>query len=105
MAKSLKFPQMMSPSETTVSNHLLRFVRERDQKELGLFLRYCTGSDLFLSKTIQVTFTEMKEFSRRPIAHTCSQHLELASDYSTYAEFRVESCSELNSIVWVMDMS
>ncbi len=105
VAKSLKFPQTMSPSETTVSNHLLRFVRERDQKELGLFLRYCTGSDLFLSKTIQVTFTEMNEFSRRPIAHTCSQHLELANDYSTYAEFRVEFCSVLNSGVWVMDMS
>ncbi|KAK7151691.1 hypothetical protein R3I94_008138 [Phoxinus phoxinus] len=105
VAKSIKFPQAMSQSETIVSNHLLRFIRERDQKELGLFLRYCTGSDLFLSKTIDVTFKEMSEFSRRPIAHTCTQHLELASDYSTYAEFRAEFCSVLNSGVWVMDMS
>ncbi|XDV27595.1 hypothetical protein PO909_031099 [Leuciscus waleckii] len=105
VAKSIKFQQSMSQSETTVSNHLLRFIRERDQKELGLFLRYCTGSDLFLSKTIEVTFKEMSEFSRRPIAHTCTQHLELASDYSTYAEFRAEFCSVLNSGVWVMDMS
>lgn len=93
VAKSIIFPQSMSQSETIVSNHLLRFIRERDQKELGLFLRYCTGSDLFLSKTIQVTFKEMSEFSRRPIAHTCTLHLELASDYSTYAEFRAEFCS------------
>ncbi|KAK9981748.1 hypothetical protein ABG768_001272, partial [Culter alburnus] len=100
VAKSIIFPQSMSPSETIVSNHLLRFIRERDQKELGLFLRYCTGSGLFLSKTVQVTFKEMSEFSRRPIAHTCTQHLELASDYSTYAEFRAEFCSVLNSGVW-----
>ncbi|KAA0714107.1 hypothetical protein E1301_Tti022795 [Triplophysa tibetana] len=43
--KSIKFPLKMSPSETVVSNHLLRFIRERDQKELILFLRYCTGCD------------------------------------------------------------
>ncbi|XP_001338892.3 uncharacterized protein si:ch73-30l9.1 [Danio rerio] len=104
VAKNLKFPLSMPPSETTVSNHLLRFIRERDQKELGLFLRYCTGSDLFLSKTIHVTFKEMSEFTRRPIAHTCTQQLELASDCSTYAEFRAEFCSVLNSGVWVMDI-
>lgn len=105
VAKSIKFPRTMSPSETVVSDHLLRFIRERGQKELGLFLRYCTGSDLFLSKTIQVTFKEMNEFSRRPIAHTCTQQLELACDYSTYAELRAEFCSVLNSGVWIMDMS
>ncbi|XP_065110919.1 carbohydrate sulfotransferase 10 isoform X1 [Paramisgurnus dabryanus] len=104
VAKSIKFPPTMSPSETAVSHHLLRFVRERDQRELGLFLRYCTGSDLFLSKTIQVTFKEMNEFSRRPIAHTCTQQLELACDYSTYAEFRSEFSSVLNTGVWIMDM-
>lgn len=44
--KTIKFPGSMSLEEQTTSNHLLRFVRERDEKELGLFLRYCTGSDL-----------------------------------------------------------
>ncbi|ROL42065.1 hypothetical protein DPX16_19512 [Anabarilius grahami] len=34
VAKSNIFPQSMSPSETIVSNNLLRFIRERDQKEL-----------------------------------------------------------------------
>lgn len=104
VAKSIKFPPTMSPSETAVSNHLLRFIRERDQRELGLFLRYCTGSDLFLSKTSQVTFKEMNEFSRRPIAHTCTQHLDLACDHNTYAESRAEFSSVLNSGVWIMDI-
>lgn len=34
VAKSIKFPQSMSRSETIVSNHLLRFIRKRDQKKL-----------------------------------------------------------------------
>lgn len=42
ITKSIKFPGSMSLEERTTSNHLLRFVRERDEKELGLFLRYCT---------------------------------------------------------------
>lgn len=47
-----KFPGCMSLEQQTTSNHLLRFVRERDEKELGLFLRYCTGSDLFLFSSL-----------------------------------------------------
>lgn len=105
VTKCIQFPGSMSHVETITSNHLLRFVRERDEKELGLFLRYCTGSDLFLSKTIKVTFTDMSEFTRRPLAHTCTCSLELACNYSNYAKFRSEYCSVLRSGVWLMDLS
>ncbi|KAJ8333768.1 hypothetical protein SKAU_G00410870 [Synaphobranchus kaupii] len=106
ITKSIKFPGSMSPEEQTTSNHLLRFVRERDEKELGLFLRHCTGSDLFLSKTIKVTFTaDQPQLTRAPLAHTCSCSLELASNYKDYADFRTEFISVLKSGVWVMDLA
>ncbi|XP_055026977.2 uncharacterized protein [Misgurnus anguillicaudatus] len=106
ITKTIKFPESMSLEEKNTSNHLLRFVRERDEKELGLFLRYCTGSDLFLSKTIKVTFTaEQPQFDRAPLAHTCSCSLELASNYKNYADFRTEFISVLKSGVWVMDLA
>ena len=104
ITKYIQFPNSMSPAERTTSLHLLRFVREIDQREIGQFLRFCTRSDLFLSKTIKVTFTDMSEFSRRPVAHTCTCGLELACNYSTYSEFRSEFLSVLQSGIWVMDM-
>lgn len=105
ITKSIKFPECMSVEEQTTSNHLLRFVRERDEKELGLFLRYCTGSDLFLSKTIEVAFTaEQPQLTRAPKAHTCGCSLQLATNYKDYADFRTEFISVLRSGVWVMDL-
>ncbi|XP_030593917.1 uncharacterized protein LOC115786048 isoform X2 [Archocentrus centrarchus] len=105
ITKCIQFPGCMSDAETITSNQLLRFVRERDEKELGLFLRYCTGSDLFLGQTIKVTVSDMSEFTRCPVAHTCSCLLELPCNYSNYTEFKSEFCSVLQSGVWVMDMS
>lgn len=104
ITKYIQFPNSMSPAERTTSLHLLRFVREIEQREIGQFLGFCTGSDLFLSNTIKVTFTNMSEYSRRPVAHTCTCVLELACNYSTYSEFRSEFLSVLQSGIWVMDM-
>ena len=66
ITKYIQFPNSVSPAERTTSLHLLRFVREIDQREIGQFLRFCTGSDLLLdlSNTIKVTFTNMSEYSR-----------------------------------------
>ncbi|XP_053569278.1 uncharacterized protein LOC128659724 [Bombina bombina] len=97
VAKFIKLPANMSLQEATTSSYLLRFIRERDDKALSLFLRYCTGSDLFLSKPISVTFREMSNFERHPLAHTCSCELELASNYSSYIDFRAEFSQVLNS--------
>ncbi|MEQ2226134.1 hypothetical protein ILYODFUR_024473 [Ilyodon furcidens] len=105
ITKCIRFPGCMSDTETITSHQLLRFIREKDEKVLGLFLRYCTGSELFLAKTIKVTFSDMSEFTRRLVAHTCSCLLELPCNYSNYAEFKSEFCSVLKSGVWVMDMS
>lgn len=53
ITKYIQFPNSVSQAETTTSLHLLRFIREIDQREIGQFLRFCTGSDLFLSQTIK----------------------------------------------------
>ncbi|XP_041924294.1 uncharacterized protein LOC121688641 [Alosa sapidissima] len=105
VTKCTNFPREMSHAERTTSLHLLRFIREMNDPEIGLFLRYCTGSDLFLGKMIQVTFVNMPDFARRPVAHTCSCALELASNYTTFSEFRSEFLAVLKSGIWVMDMA
>ncbi|XP_029967711.1 uncharacterized protein LOC115403064 [Salarias fasciatus] len=106
VTKHIQFPKTMSPAESTTSHHLLRFVRELDQRELGLFLWFFTGCDLFLCKTLKVSFTDnmMTEISRRPVAHTRTCVLELATNYSTFSDFRSEFLSVLQSGIWVMDM-
>ena len=45
--KSLKLPEVMSQDETVLSSHVKKLVWEMDDPEyLGLFLRFCTGSDV-----------------------------------------------------------
>ena len=47
--------------------------------ELRRFVRFVTGSFVISVKSITVSFNKLDSFARRPIAHTCSARLELAS--------------------------
>ena len=54
-------------------------------------MKFITGSDLLTVPSIDVTFIKYEnEFSRRPIAHTCSPSLELPSTYNNFCELREE---------------
>ena len=105
VAKLLKFPENMGLPEAAVANHLRRFVRELDQSGLCKFLRFCTGSDLCVCDTINVTFVDVQGFTKRPIAHTCSCLLELSKNYDSFPEFRSEFTAILNSGIWIMDIT
>lgn len=73
-------------------------------QHLCLFLRFCTGSDLFLGKEIIIGFTQIQGFQRRPVAHTCGCVLELSVHYDSSPDFSSEMNKVLESNVWVMDI-
>ncbi|MEW8545903.1 MAG: hypothetical protein AB2693_20465 [Candidatus Thiodiazotropha sp.] len=100
----LKFSDSLSTEESTVANHLKRFIRELDHSSLSRFLRFCTGSNLLVREKIDVAFVNVPVFARRPVAHTCACLLELNKTYEDYPTFRNEFMSVLNSNVWVMEI-
>ncbi|CAM4735478.1 unnamed protein product [Leuciscus chuanchicus] len=102
--KSIAYPATMNLQQKHTGRYLSTFLRESDKQHLSLFLRFCTGSDLFLGKTITVSFTQLEGFQRRPIAHTCGCYLELPVNYDNYPEFRHEMNKVLESNIWVMDI-
>ena len=69
MVGILNFPAGMTQKKAEVSQHLKRYVRELNEEKLGRFLRFCTGSDLFVSGHIKVEFAVQSSFTRRPTAH------------------------------------
>ncbi|XP_032427069.1 uncharacterized protein LOC116725248 isoform X1 [Xiphophorus hellerii] len=101
---SIVYPVVMNAQQKNISKYLSSYLRESDSQHLSLFLRFCTGSDLFLQKTISVSFTQLQGIQRRPVAHTCGCYLELPVNYDNYPEFRHEINKVLESSVWVMDI-
>ncbi|XP_062399900.1 uncharacterized protein LOC134089473 [Sardina pilchardus] len=104
LMRSLSYPTTMNPQQKQIGKYLGTYLRESDTQHLSLFLRFCTGSDLFLGKSISVTFTQLQGMQRRPIAHTCGCYLELPIDYDNYPDFRHEFNKVLESGMWEMDI-
>ncbi|XP_054914357.1 uncharacterized protein LOC129378094 [Poeciliopsis prolifica] len=102
--KSIVFPQEMSGHQKDIQKYVSTYIRNADLQHLSLFLRFCTGSDLFLDKKILIDFTKIQGFLRRPVAHTCSCVLELSIYYDSYPDFSAEMNKVLDSNVWVMDI-
>ena len=102
--RSISYPTTMNDQQKNIGKHLSTYLRESDAQHLSLFLRFCTGSDLFLGKTITLSFTNLQGMQRRPIAHTCGCYLELPIDYDNYPDFRHEMNKVLESGVWAMDI-
>jgi hypothetical protein len=55
---------------------LQQFVTKLDSDDLSAFLQFVTGSTI-MPETIKIMFTSVTGLQRRPIAHTCSNTLEL----------------------------
>ncbi|KAK5874178.1 hypothetical protein PBY51_019151 [Eleginops maclovinus] len=100
----LDFQEVMTSKQREVENHLRRYLRELDEDHLGKFLRFTTGSDIITCTKIQVVFTKMSDFSRRPIGHTCGFVLEVSDSYDNFPDFRSEFSAVLDSNIWVMDI-
>ena len=68
-------------------------------------MKFITGSDLLTVPSIDVTFIKYEnEFSRRPIAHTCSPSLELPSTYNSFCELREEFTNNHRQNNWEMSI-
>ena len=73
--------------QETALYYLKEYVGSLHQELLADFLLFCTVSVLQPSK-MKVSFTSLCGLQRRPIAHTCSNHIELTTTYTSFQEFR-----------------
>ena len=91
-------------SERDAFSYFKRFIRGLPEPDLGKLVKFITGSDLLTVPSIDVTFIKYEnEFSRRPIAHTCSPSLELPSTYN-FCEIREEFTNILRQNNWEMSI-
>ena len=79
-----------NPNEERVFEYLLQSIGTFQTEEQAKFLRFVTGSSVFIDRQILVTFNSLSGLARRPIAHCCSCTLELSSEYDSYFEFSQE---------------
>jgi hypothetical protein len=100
----LHFPNALTTMESDVARHLKRYIKDIDTEKLGLFLRFCTGSNLLTVEKISVEFTSLTGCQRRPVAHTCGCVLELPRTYESFIDFRYEFDSILSHNIWIMDI-
>ena len=100
-------PTFANPSQQRVYGFLYDFVGDMKRDEIRLFLRFVTGSAVYLAKSIQITFNNLSGLGRRPVSHTCSCTLELPVSYKTRHEFVSEFQEVLreadNVFAWRMD--
>jgi hypothetical protein len=65
-------------------DHLKRFVKSLEGKELSRFLNFTTGGDMITCDSITITFSSLDGFKRRPMIRTCVPLIELPSTYESY---------------------
>lgn len=73
----------MDTEKKTTFDFLKKYLKETDNKNRSLFLRFCTGSNI-VNKTIIVDFKKSHALSRSPIGHVCGCCLELPYPYENY---------------------
>uniref|UniRef100_A0A1Y1M514 HECT domain-containing protein n=1 Tax=Photinus pyralis TaxID=7054 RepID=A0A1Y1M514_PHOPY len=81
--------QELTNDQSRVFYYLQQFVLSLSDSDLQKFLLFVTGS-IHLPSSILVTFNNLNGLNRRPIAHTCSNLIEISSSYSYYQEFTRE---------------
>lgn len=106
LLKNLQCPDKDdSEIKRKVFGFLKKFIREADQMLCTKFLRFVTGSDI-ITDYININFTSAKDnYSRSPVAHTCTNTLDLPMSYDRFIDLRSEINSILASNVWVMDIA
>lgn len=86
--------QPVNEAESQCLDYLKKFIRSLDAPALGTLLKFTTGSDI-QPERLEVSFTSMDGYLRRPIAHTCGLLLELPRTYRSYNELTEEFTSLL----------
>lgn len=81
--------QVLTQQQETTLYFIKSYIMNCDADELSKFLWFVTGSTT-LPPRIEIVFTTMFGAARRPIAHTCSNTLELSDTYWSYQDLRDE---------------
>ncbi|XP_071832423.1 uncharacterized protein [Apostichopus japonicus] len=100
----IKVPQDISEGQHVVFSYLKKYIRSLEKDKLQKFLRFWTGADVLSFPQLNVSFNLLDGFARRPVAHTCSQCLELPTTYESYIDMKNELNQVLDSGIWVMDI-
>jgi len=98
-------PEPQNNGQRDAISYLKRYLRGLDTERLMKVLRFLTGASVICVDKINVSFTCLDGFERRPVAHTCAPSLELPSTYRNFPEFRQEMNSILDSEFWEMDIA
>lgn len=96
-------PEFSNPNEQRVYGYLQQYVGEMKLDEAKRFLRFITGSSVVSSDQVRICFNALTGAARRPIAHTCSNMLELSYNYNTFIEFLEEFTIILSNDCWPMN--
>ena len=101
----LEDPYCLNKAQRMVFGYLQQFIGSMTFEEVRVFLRFVTGSSVCTGKKIEVTYNTLSGAARRPIAHTCSNMLELPATYHCYPEFVKEFKLVLSddTYTWIMD--
>ena len=101
----LNEPLFASRAEAVVYGYLRQFIGNMSLEQVRIFLRFVTGSSVCIADKLEVEFNGLTGLARRPIAHTCSNCLELSAAYTSYPEFEREFQLILSNetFTWVMD--
>lgn len=105
--EKIREPEFSNANEQRIFGYLQQYVGEMKLEESKRFLRFVTGSSVVTVDNISVRFNALTGLARRPIAHTCSNMLELPHTYNTFVEFveeftvllgNEEYCWSMNSL-------
>jgi hypothetical protein len=87
-------------------DHLKRYVKSLEGRALERFLHFISGSDVLSCKEIEVTFTSLSGFQRRPVVHTCGPMLELPTTYECFTDLASEFTSMMREDqAWAFDIA
>ena len=96
-----------NPGEERILAYLTSLIGNMGTNDLRNFLRFTTGSSVCTADKISVAFNSSSGLARRPIAHTCSNTLELSASYVNYHDFSTEWHAILSDTnddwIWRMD--
>jgi hypothetical protein len=88
-----------------VYQYFQKFIGHLDENQLQLLLQLITGQTCVPTKTIQVVFSNLSGFGRRPVFHTCGYLVEIPDTYRNYKEFESEMKNIMSSDVLHFDLS
>ena len=86
-------------------DYLKKFVKSFERKALSMFVRFCTGSDVITCDSIEICFSSLEGYQRRPVARTCIPILDLPTSYESYPALAEEFTNIMKeSQAWSFDI-